>query len=134
MKTYIIPVRPVAAPRQSRRDKWNPTPHVQRYRAFRDELNLVVAQSDLVDRIRHCRHFQISFFLPMPAGWSERVKVSFHEQPHKSKPDVDNLLKAFLDALLDNDAFVSSVSVRKFWINGAGRIVVLIPIDEEVDA
>ena len=127
MKTYVIPVQPVPAPRQVRSDKWAPAPRVQRYRAFCNELKFVTASSDLEGRIREAKHFHVAFYMPMPESWSGHVKTSFHEQPHKTKPDVDNLLKAFLDALFENDSFISSVTIAKYWINGKGRIVVQIP-------
>jgi Holliday junction resolvase RusA-like endonuclease len=36
-------------------------------------------------------------------------------RPHQSKPDIDNLLKGFMDALLDEDARIWKVRVSKIW-------------------
>ena len=36
-------------------------------------------------------------------------------KPHQSKPDIDNLIKAFLDALLDDDAHVWDIRATKVW-------------------
>ena len=35
--------------------------------------------------------------------------------PHKQKPDVDNMAKAVMDALLKDDSGVYHISVTKFW-------------------
>lgn len=43
-------------------------------------------------------------------------KTAIHGESHRQTPDLDNLLKAFLDALLpDGDEKVWCVSVRKVW-------------------
>ncbi len=43
---------------------------------------------------------------------------------HQEKPDTDNLIKAFLDALLMDDSRVWHISAKKYW-GSNGAIVVL---------
>lgn len=39
---------------------------------------------------------------------------------HKQKPDIDNLIKTFLDALLEDDSRVSSIAATKVWAANPG--------------
>lgn len=92
VRTVVLPICPVAAPRQSRRDAWDPSPAVSRYRTFRDEVRLAAraAGYELGPVLR------IRFELPMPASWSGAKRRRLRGAPHQSKPDVDNLVKGFL--------------------------------------
>ena len=105
---YIVPV---GKPRMTRRDKWlnPPRPAVAKYRAFADE----------------CRRQEVwipndgghvTFILPMPASWSQKKKMLMVGARHQQKPDVDNLLKALLDAVFpDDDTAVWDIRVTKVW-------------------
>ena len=119
MTIKIIEIDPVTKPRMTRRDKWldPPRPGVAKYRAFKDELNLLLGDFYLPDV------FDVVFYVPCPPSWSEKKRKEFHNQPHQQTPDRDNLLKAFQDALLKSDARIYDGRVAKFWTNGAGYIV-----------
>jgi Holliday junction resolvase RusA-like endonuclease len=114
----VLPVCPVAAPRQSRRDAWDPSPAAARYRAFRDELRLAARGRYEVGPV-----LEIRFVLPMPRSWSTRRRELGRGAPHQGKPDVDNLVKGFLDALTEDDSFVWKVEASKVW-GEAGEILV----------
>jgi Holliday junction resolvase RusA-like endonuclease len=44
-------------------------------------------------------------------------------RPHQSKPDIDNLLKGFMDALLEDDARIWEVKASKLWgVNGSIKV------------
>lgn len=105
----IYPITPVPAPRQSRRDAWAPRPEVLRYRAFRDEVlfrKVEVPEDGAA----------ITFVMPMPKSWGKHKKAAMVGQLHKQKPDLDNLLKALVDAVYCDDCMVSSYAgVRKIW-------------------
>ena len=45
-------------------------------------------------------------------------------KPHKVKPDIDNLLKAVMDALIENDQSVYRVTAMKFW-DALGSIIII---------
>ena len=118
MTPIVLNITPVSAPRQSQRDKFKPSAHVKRYRAFRDEVawSRVYIPLDV-------NHIDVEFVLPMPESWSIRKRNELNGQPHRQTPDIDNLVKAFFDAVLpQGDAFIPSVSMRKTW-GIKGRII-----------
>lgn len=79
-----------------------------RYRAFADELRLKYRE-DLPEQVT------LVFVIPMPKSWSNKHREAMRFQPHKSKPDVDNLQKAVLDALCEDDSHIWHVDAYKFW-------------------
>lgn len=110
-------VEPVSAPRQVRSDRWDPSPHVLRYRAFRDEIAL--------RRVMLPLHAHVVFVLPMPRSWSIRKKALHRGAGHFQKPDTDNCLKALVDAVYRgvDDSHVWDVRATKVW-GDAGAIYV----------
>lgn len=58
---------------------------------------------------------RIVFGLPMPNSWSNKKKALMDGLPHQSRPDIDNLEKAFLDALCTDDSYVWDVHATKLW-------------------
>jgi Holliday junction resolvase RusA-like endonuclease len=59
----------------------------------------------------------ITFFLPVPKSWSKRKKAVYHGTLCQSKPDIDNLVKAFFDSLLSEDKHIASLSMTKRWVD-----------------
>ncbi len=104
----VYPVRPIPAPRQTRRDAFKPRPCVLRYRAYRDEL-----------RIYHMQipqpFYHVIFVLRMPSRWPQQQRASMHGKPHQQKPDKDNLEKALLDSVFENDCHIWDGRVTKVW-------------------
>ena len=94
--------------RESRRDKWKPRPSVVRYRAYRDECNLrrvwQPTPGDLV-----------VFLLPIANSLPAKAKMDMDGQPHLGVPDVDNLMKALLDALYVDDREIWMITAAKLW-------------------
>lgn len=64
----------------------------------------------------------IQFFIPVPDSWSNKKKLEMHNEPHQQKPDIDNLVKGFLDAFLVDDSSVWRVDSAKLWTANAGEI------------
>lgn len=89
-------------------DKWKQRPSVMRYWDYKDSLNLLVRGS--LDA-----RFLVVFHIAMPASWSLKKKGEYDGKPHQEKPDIDNYLKAFLDALCSDDSYVYDVQAKKFW-------------------
>lgn len=114
MKRYDI--TPVPAPRQVRSDGWKPRPSVQRYRAFRDEVRLRRVEVPQ-------QGARVTFILPMPSSWTKYQRSKQDGQPHRQKPDIDNLLKALLDSVYGDDCGVSDIAARKVW-GREGAIIV----------
>lgn len=88
-----------------------------RYRQFKDDLRTHV--SGTLDP-----SFDIVFLVPMPKSWSIKKKLIMLNTPHQQKSDIDNYLKAFLDAMLIEDSYVYDVHARKYWTApDEGRII-----------
>jgi len=101
-------ITPVPKPRMTQRDKWAKRACVIRYRAFCDavrEAGLMVPDDGA----------HVQFSLPMPASWSAKRKAQMIGQPHRQKPDVDNLTKALMDACLKEDQGVWDLRITKRW-------------------
>lgn len=107
MKTVIIPVTPVAAPRMTQSDKWKKRPCVLKYRAACDIIRLHMKELP--------EAFSITFYLPMPASWSDKKKREMDGKPHKQKIDLDNAVKGFCDAFQKDDSHVHTVTMSKVW-------------------
>ena len=93
----------------TQRDKWQQRAPVVRYRQFGDELRLKLPGYKVPAEL------YIQFELPMPKSWSKKKRASMLAQPHQQKPDIDNLLKAFLDHLCEDDSYVWKVFGTKVW-------------------
>ncbi len=104
-----IQIDPVAKPRMTRSDKWNQRDCVMRYRSYCDALRAAWGDREVPDAI------DIVFYMPMPASWSQKKRDRMNGLPCQSKPDIDNLIKAFFDALLKDDARIWSVRASKAW-------------------
>lgn len=112
----IYAITPCAKPRMTRADVWQKRPAVVKYRAFCDACRaaeLTVPESGST----------VLFFIPMPESWSKKKKIMLDNTPHRQTPDVDNLLKAVLDAIYVNDCCVWNIHVIKRWAY-TGAIVV----------
>lgn len=113
----IVPVKftiwgePMGAPRQSRRDAWNPRECVLRYRAWKDKAR-ASAPENLPAQPYGIR---AQFYLPMPPSWSKRKQAEMAGKPHRQKFDWDNLAKALCDALWEEDGCIASGIVTKTW-------------------
>ncbi|MDY4380363.1 RusA family crossover junction endodeoxyribonuclease [Pectobacterium brasiliense] len=114
MKTYNI--TPLGKPRMTQRDKWQKRPPVLRYRAFCDEVRL--NKITLPESGWH-----VTFVLPMPPSWSKKKRAEMNGKPHQQKPDKDNLEKALLDAIFDDDSRVWDGRVSKVW-GESGQIII----------
>lgn len=103
----FYPVTPVPAPRMTQSDRWKERPCVMRYRHFCDHIRELGATLESGDTV--------VFHMSKPQSWSMRRKIRMTGQPHTVKPDLDNLLKALMDALHKNDSHISSLHVSKVW-------------------
>mgnify|MGYP003396025562 CR=1 FL=1 len=65
----------------------------------------------------------VTFVLPMPKGWAKEGKISMEGKPNYKTPDLDNLIKALLDALFENDSTVWDLHATKIW-GEVGKIIV----------
>lgn len=113
MKSYLFKIRPVPKPRMTRADAWKKRPCVVNYFAYKDKLKESIKKYN----------FQLSewssaysFRIKMPKTWSKKKKEKFANKPHQQRPDLDNLLKGFWDAVLDEDCKIWRILyAEKIW-------------------
>ena len=110
-QVYLIDIKPIGKPRMTQRDKWAKRKCVVNYFAYCDALRSYVAENDM----ELTPTLDITFYIEMPKSWSKKKREAMYMQPHQSKPDLDNLVKAFCDALYDDDAGVYSIQCAKYW-------------------
>lgn len=67
--------------------------------------------------------YHVTFVIPMPKSWSKKKRAQHVGQPHQQKPDKDNLEKALLDAVFDEDSHVWDGRVTKIW-GETGQIII----------
>ena len=107
----IFRIEPMGKPRMTRKDVWAKRKCVLKYFAFKDELKAQARDADfkLGDTLN------LTFVLTMPKSWSKKKRGLELGHPHQQKPDIDNMLKAFMDSLLDDDSGVWKVNAIKIW-------------------
>lgn len=110
----------MGAPRLVRSDKWGKRPVVQRYHAYKDTIRLALPDYELPAILK------IEFRLPMSRSWSKKKWQSLAGQYHQQKPDIDNLVKGFMDAFHTDDAHVAVIHAGKYWcMDGESPCIVL---------
>lgn len=124
---YIFNVCPCPAPRMTGRDKWldPPRPEVGRYMAFKQEIGYKAN----IQQFRIGKVIDIIFLLPMPDTWSAKKKMEMKGKSHEQKPDSDNLMKAFCDALTGDDSKIWHMFPRKYWWD-KGMIIITKNVEE----
>lgn len=143
MQVYTLEITPMSAPRMthnqikgfkgmlksSKRQTRQLGIRIANYMSYKSQLQELSRQIglNLSGRID-----LIQFYIPIPPSIKGKKRAARIGQPHLLKPDVDNLLKAFMDSLEKEDSHVWSVSVDKIWVNTkTGYINVFIFNEEE---
>jgi Holliday junction resolvase RusA-like endonuclease len=109
----------MGAPRLVRSDKWANRPVVQRYHAYKDQINLELPGYELPTILK------IEFHIAMPKSWSTKKRLSMLGEYHQQKPDIDNLVKGFMDAFHTDDAHVAVIHAGKYWAEAGSIALVL---------
>jgi Holliday junction resolvase RusA-like endonuclease len=104
----VLNIDPVSAPRMTQSDRWKKRPCVLRYFDFKEK----VKASGI--KVNECGD-HVTFVIPMPKSWSKKKKGMMNRKPHQQKPDVDNLLKALLDAIFKDDCKIWDIKATKIW-------------------
>lgn len=118
MRPVELNVIPVPKPRMTQRDKWKPA--AKRYFAFKDEVRWKALGERVLGNLPN--EIEMCFVMPMPDSWTEKKKNEYDGEPHGQKPDIDNLVKALLDALYEEDKYVHKVIAEKCW-GREGKII-----------
>lgn len=104
----------------TQRDKWAKRPAVTRYWTQCDLLRTQAAKVGWSVP----EQLSIDFYIPMPVSWSIKKKKLYSYEPHRSTPDLDNLIKAFLDAF-GQDKQVHLVYASKQWTPEQEGVIVV---------
>lgn len=116
----IFPVIPCPKPRMTQSDKYKSRPPVIRYRNFQNAICHYANQF----RYQVSGELSITFIIPFPESYTIKAKNKLRGNPHTIKPDLDNLIKAFKDALCKNDSFVWKYKMmEKIW-GDEGKIII----------
>ncbi len=119
-KIYIFDLVPVGAVRMTQSDKWKTNPNhadpnkrqraeVTKYFSFKTNLKqqAKMLNYELGDTL------EIVFLVPMPKSWSNKKKEKMNKLPVKTRPDLDNYEKAFMDSLSNEDGNVWKINSEK---------------------
>ena len=118
-KEMTLNIIPVAKPRMTQADKWKKRLVVLQYWTYRDEI----FYGALAQGYRPSFELIMEFEMPMPKSWPETKKVKMDGEPHQQTPDIDNLEKAILDSLFEDDKKVHKVMATKIW-SYEGKLVI----------
>jgi len=113
---YYYNINPVPKPRMTQADRWRKRPCVLRYFDFKDKVRELDIKVDNGDHI--------IFVLPMAKSWGMKKKREKCRQLHDQRPDKDNLEKALLDAVYDEDCEIADTRVTKIW-GYNGEIIII---------
>lgn len=102
----IYPITPMGKPRITRSTKFSG--NAKRYYAWRDQARLLNVEVPPAGAL-------VAFVVPMPASWSNAKKMRRQWTLHEQTPDVDNMVKALLDAAYTDDRRVSTLLPIKVW-------------------
>jgi len=117
---FVIYQQPIGKPRMTRRDKWAKLPVVISYHQWADKAR---------EQVRHITlpsepiSLSIRAYFAIPQSWSKRKRMQMVGQPHRQKPDWDNIAKAIQDIFWEKDQMVAFGHVEKFWDDGNGARV-----------
>ncbi len=112
MREIYIDLSPVPKPRMTQSDKWKKRGATTRYWNYKDALIWLCKMNDY----QIGEAISIDFIVEMPKSWSKKKRQEFNGKPHQSKPDLDNFIKAFKDALCKDDSHIYYYGrMRKMW-------------------
>lgn len=129
MNMITFNTTPIGKPRMTQRDRWKKRPSVNRYYQYKDSLKEQAQQLDFEVGNR----IFLVFHIPMAKSWSKKKKEQLLGKAHKQTPDTDNLLKAFCDALCEDDSHVWDKRGIKLW-SDEGKIEVLINSHDTIES
>ena len=123
----VIDIDPCPKPRLTQRDKIPrlQTPAAKRYFQWKQAFQLQLKKRS-IKKIDHDGFVQVEFHISVPNSWSKKKKLKMHGEAHRSRPDIDNLLKALLDSVYSEDAKIYSIKAKKIWSH-VGRIIIKMP-------
>ena len=138
MSLFFYPITCVAKPRMTRADAITLSKLRARRRLNEKErkrASILSAWLAFVDEVKLRRvdvpesNSRVVFLMPMPMSWNRSKQDHMRGQPHRGKKDkarkndVDNLIKALLDAVYGEDSGVWDIRPTKIWSDHGGLFV-----------
>lgn len=74
----------------------------------------------------------VSFFIPVPKSWSKKKKKLHHGYLCQSRPDIDNLIKAFFDSIIREDKHIANITMTKRWVDNEEGWIECTIVDEPI--
>jgi len=105
-------VTPMGKPRMVKSDSWKKRPEVQNYWRYKDMIKNTAKGAKFV--MPECNYWLVCY-IPMAKSWTKKKKAVLDDQPHKQRPDKDNIEKGLLDALCEEDSHIWDGRVTKIW-------------------
>lgn len=142
MKVYTFDIEPMGYVRSNAKSHWT-NPRVAKYHVYKSYLQTLMKHQKFV---MPSSNYWIKFYMSAPKSWSKKKFNSKLNKECISKPDKDNLEKAFLDAYFykpkgskfnlvngdtRNDSCVWHGGVTKVWAE-KGKIEVYVIEDKDV--
>jgi Holliday junction resolvase RusA-like endonuclease len=118
-----LPGTPIGKPRMTQRDRWAKRPAVVRYREWADRLRAAAGPVPPAETVLELAI--LAQFEP-PKSWSKKRRVAVIGELHRSKPDLDNVAKAVMDALFPEDSAIAKGTFEKRWHWKAGIEIIIL--------
>lgn len=113
---YVIPGNPIPLAR-SRFSKHKKVYDSQKNQKMFDGITLQGQHEG--DLLIGPLHLDITFFMPIPKTASKRKQTELDKTNHMIRPDIDNMIKYYLDISLNvifqDDCIVSMITARKIY-------------------
>ena len=125
--TFLITPVPASRPRVCR---WG-TFYQKKYTKFRKDMADILAIGNQPDSIfTEALELDVTFYMPIPKSYPKKKREELDGQYCISNMDLDNLEKALYDSMngviYEDDKQIVCHTVRKMWIDGDGKIEVII--------
>lgn len=115
---------PMGAPRMTQADRWRQRPCVMRYREFKDAIRRDAPELPNPEDINELSW--VAYFVPPPSMPVQKRKAILGTL-HRQKPDRDNIDKAVLDALFQDDQAIAHGTLTKRWGTEAKMVITVLP-------
>jgi Holliday junction resolvase RusA-like endonuclease len=124
MKQYNFKVTPVGKPTMTQKSKFGSKKGISAYYAFRDQVRLQANVFGL--RKLPSSLYKLIFYVPMPKSWPKSKREKLRHHGCESKPDLDNLIKAFGDCFgEDKHIYQITNGVGKYWADEGSILLTL---------
>lgn len=122
-QTITIHTVPIGKPRMTQRDKWFARAATAKYWAYAARVRAAAGLSGKSQTAPLRVDWVV--YLPIPKSWTAKRRAEVAGQPHRQRPDRDNIDKGLLDALFADDSGVAQGVMAKFWDDGKGPRIIL---------